>query len=54
MNFNSKTQVVFIGDSSNQNCINFLPVLKQAQNDYGYKTNYLDISELDSEDAKIF
>lgn len=49
---NSKTQVVFIGDSSNQNCINFLPILKQAQNDYGYKTNYLDISELDSEDAK--
>lgn len=48
----SKTQVVFIGDSSNQNCVNFLPILKQAQNDYGYETKYLDIGELNSDNAK--
>ena len=50
--FNSeKTQVVYIGRSTCGYCVKFLPVLQQAQKDYGYKTNYLDITTVSEEES---
>lgn len=55
-------KIVYIGRSTCGFCIQFLPVLQQAQKNYGYKTLYLDITtvktteqqdrilELDNED----
>ncbi len=37
-------QIVYIGRSTCGFCIQFLPVLQQAQKEYGYKTLYLDIT----------
>jgi len=38
------TQVIYIGRSTCGYCVQFLPILQQAQKDYGYKTKYLDIT----------
>lgn len=38
--------LIYIGRSTCIHCVNFIPVLKQAQKDYGYKTYYLDISKI--------
>lgn len=53
--FDSKeTQVVYIGRSTCGYCVQFLPSLQKAQKEYGYKTNYLNISEVsDSDKEKI-
>lgn len=53
--FDSKeTQVVYLGRSTCGYCVKFLPVLQQAQKDYGYTTNYLDITTVsDEEVAKL-
>lgn len=37
-------QIVYIGRSTCGFCIQFLPILQQAQKDYDYKTLYLDIT----------
>lgn len=38
------TQVIYVGRSTCGYCVQFLPILQQAQKDYGYKTKYLDIT----------
>lgn len=42
----SEQSLIYIGRSTCIHCINFVPVLKEAQNKYGYKTYYLDISKI--------
>lgn len=37
-------QIVYIGRSTCGFCVQFLPILQQAQKDYNYKTLYLDIT----------
>lgn len=44
-----ETQVIYIGRSSCGYCVKFLPSLQKAQKEYGYKTNYLDITTVDDE-----
>lgn len=39
-----KTEVIYIGRSTCGYCVKFLPVLQKAQKEFGYKTNYLDIT----------
>ena len=41
--------VVYFGRATCGYCVQFLPVLQQAQSEYGYKTKYVDISTI-SED----
>lgn len=41
---NSDMQVVYIGRETCGYCVKFLPALKQAQSEFGYKTIYLDIT----------
>lgn len=49
--FNSEdTQVIYIGRSTCGYCVKFLPVLQQAQKDYGYTTKYLDITTVTEEE----
>lgn len=50
LNNTSGTQVVYVGRSSCGYCIQFLPNLKQAQNEFGYKTVYVDISKVTQEE----
>ena len=42
----SDQSLIYIGRSTCIHCINFVPVLKEAQNKYDYKTYYLDISKI--------
>jgi len=53
--YDSKSaQVIYLGRSTCGYCVKFLPVLQQAQKDYGYKTNYLDITTVSEDDqAKL-
>ena len=44
-----KTQVIYIGRSTCGYCVQFLPVLQKAQEDYGYTTKYLDITTVTTE-----
>jgi len=50
----SDTQVIFFGRSSCGYCVEFLPTLRQAQEDLGITTYYVDIEAVDttSEDYK--
>lgn len=51
--FNSKEmQVIYVGRSTCGYCVKFLPALQQAQKDFGYKTKYLDISTVTTEDQQ--
>lgn len=43
--------LIYIGRSTCIHCINFLPILKQAQKEYDYTTYYLDISEITEKQA---
>jgi thiol-disulfide isomerase/thioredoxin len=47
-----KTQVIYLGRSTCGYCVQFLPVLQQAQKEYGYTTNYLDITTV-SDPSKL-
>ena len=50
--FNSEdTQVVYLGRETCGYCVKFLPTLQKAQEDYGYKTNYLDITTVSEDDV---
>jgi len=40
--------VVYLGREGCGYCVNFLPVLKQAQQEMNYKTHYVDIYEVDN------
>ena len=42
----SEQSLIYIGRSTCIHCINFVPVLNEAQNKYGYITYYLDISKI--------
>ena len=46
------TQVVYIGRANCGYCVQFIPVLKQAQKDLGYKTIYIDLNEVTVEDQE--
>jgi predicted bacteriocin transport accessory protein len=46
------TKVVYIGRSTCGYCVKFLPNLQQAQSDYGYKTIYINLEEMTSEDQQ--
>ncbi len=46
------TQVVYIGRSTCGYCVKFLPIMKQAQADLGYKTIYVNLEEMTSSDAE--
>ena len=43
--------LIYIGRSTCIHCINFLPILKQAQKEYDYTTYHLDISEITEKQA---
>lgn len=50
----SDIQVIYIGRSTCGYCVKFLPSLQKAQKEYGYKTNYLDITTITEDDqAKL-
>lgn len=44
------TEVVYIGRSTCGYCVQFLPILQQAQSEYGYKTIYIDLEKMSSDD----
>lgn len=51
--FKSKEQsLIYIGRSTCIHCVNFIPVLKEAQTKYNYKTYYLDISKITVKQTK--
>ena len=41
-----KQTLIYIGRATCIHCVNFIPVLKDAQDKYDYETYYLDISEI--------
>jgi len=43
--------VVYMGVASCPNCVNFIPVLKQAQTDYKYTTYYVDMDKITQEEV---
>ena len=45
------TQVVYIGRSTCGYCVKFLPIMKEAQNDLGFKTIYVNLEEISEDDA---
>lgn len=45
----SDLQLIYMGRSTCHYCVQFLPILQQAQNDYGYETLYLDITTVTSD-----
>lgn len=48
--FDSKdTQVIYVGRSTCGYCVQFLPALQQAQEEFGYKTKYYDIGDVTQE-----
>ncbi len=50
--FDSKeTEVVYLGRETCGYCVQFLPTLQTAQKEYGYKTNYLDITTVSEDDV---
>ena len=44
-------QVIYLGRSTCGYCIQFLPSIKKAQEDYKYTTNYVDITAVDTSSA---
>jgi hypothetical protein len=44
------TEVVYIGRSTCGYCVKFLPILQQAQKEYGYTTTYIDLTKMTSDD----
>lgn len=48
----SDTQVIYIGRSTCGYCVKFLPVLQKAQKEFGYKTKYLDITTVTTEEQQ--
>ena len=42
--------LVFVGRSTCGWCVQFLPIVKQAQDDYNFKTVYIDLTKMTEED----
>lgn len=49
----SKTEIVFIGRGSCGYCVKFIPILKQAQEEYNYKTYYVNLEKVKEEEKKL-
>lgn len=48
------TEVIYIGRSTCGYCVKFLPILKQAQENLGYTTTYIDLEQVNTDDqAKL-
>ena len=45
------TEVVYIGRPTCGYCVKFAPIMKQAQNDLGFKHIYIDLEKISSEDS---
>lgn len=51
--FDSKdAKVIYIGRATCGYCVKFLPMLQQAQDEYGYQTYYYDMDKLTDEDRQ--
>lgn len=48
----SEPQVIYIGRSTCGYCVAFLPTLQKAQSEYGYTTQYLDITKITTEEQQ--
>ena len=46
------TKIVYIGRDTCGYCVQFLPILQKAQDAYGYKTLYLDITTITTEEQQ--
>ncbi len=44
--------LIYIGRQTCIHCVNFVPILNKVQNEYNYKTYYLDISKITEEESK--
>ncbi len=44
----SDLQVIYLGRATCGYCVQFLPTIKAAQEEYGYTTNYVDITAVDT------
>ena len=49
---NNNTEVLFICSENYKECVDFLPTIQIAQNEFGYKTYYLRADLLNSEEAQ--
>lgn len=47
-----EVQVIYLGRSTCGYCVQFLPVLQQAQSEFGYQTLYLDVTTVDEKGAE--
>lgn len=47
-----KTEIVYIGRATCGYCVKFLPTLKKAQKEFDYKTIYIDLEKMTSEDQQ--
>lgn len=45
-----ETEIVYIGRETCGYCVQFLPILQQAQDEYDYKTIYIDLEQMTSDD----
>lgn len=48
----SDMQVIFVGRSGCGYCAQFIPVLEEAQDKFGFKTTYIDLDKVTSDDAQ--
>lgn len=46
------TEIIYIGRATCGYCVKFLPTLKQAQEEYDYKTTYIDLEQMTSDDQQ--
>ena len=46
----NEESLIYIGRSTCIHCVNFVPILKEAQDKYGYTTYYLDISKINEKE----
>lgn len=47
-----EAKVVYLGRATCGYCVQFLPVLQKAQDEFGYQTLYIDITTIDEDGAK--
>lgn len=47
----SKTEVIYLGRETCSYCVKFLPVLQDAEKDYDYTTNYVDVANIETSSA---
>ena len=45
------TEVLYVGRPSCGYCVQFVPIMKEAQKDLGFKHNYIDLEKISSEDS---